>query len=196
METGRIWCEYISSSRVTGCGGTRKLKSNIMAHIAHLHPLWRKLFHPLYGLWWCTGENHYTQDIHYNIPSDRSVHNSPPQYMDRDGWHKSMEPFLSMSCYSPLNHQVLFYDDHDSHFDDRELKILWRYHIQYFILKSGYSVHNQQNNISQNLRLNTLYGNARTNWNRNHGTIKFTPPHMNSVVVEAWKYFKLSSATI
>ena len=25
---------------------------------------------------------HYTQDIHYNIPSDQVIHNSPSGYMD------------------------------------------------------------------------------------------------------------------
>ena len=31
---------------------------------------------------------------------------------------------------------------------------------------------------------------------RNHGTLKLKPPHINSVTVEIWKYFTLSSATI
>ena len=34
------------------------------------------------------------------------------------------------------------------------------------------------------------------NWMRNPGTLKFTLPHMNYVIVETWEDFKLSSATI
>ena len=34
------------------------------------------------------------------------------------------------------------------------------------------------------------------NWTRKHGTLKFTPPHMNYVLVETREAFKLSSAKI
>ena len=127
---------------------------------------------------------HYTQDLHYNIPSDWVIHNSPSRYMDRYGWHKSMSHFPSMCCYSPLNPQVLLYYGRDSHFDDRALNVIYKHHIHYFILKSGDSMHYQTNDNFPNMKLNNLYGNTRTTWMRHHRTLKFTLSQMNSVPVE------------
>ena len=126
---------------------------------------------------------HYTQDLHYNIPSDWIVQNSPSGYMDRYGWHKSMSHFASMCFSSPLNTQVLFYDGYDSRFDDRALNILHKHNIQYFILKTGDSVHDHPNDNGPNIKLNNLYGDSRMNWMRHHETFNFSPPHMNSVFV-------------
>ena len=103
--------------------------------------------------------------------------------MYRDGWHKYISHFASMCCSSPLNHQVLFYDGHDIHFYYRALDILRRHNIQYFILNVGDSVHDHQNDNVLNTKLNNLYGNERMNWMRHHGTLKFTPVRMNSVLV-------------
>ena len=88
---------------------------------------------------------HYTKYIHYNIPSDWVVHNSLSGYMDRIGWHKSMAHCPSMCFSSPFNHQMIFYDGHDSHFYDSVLNILRSHNNQSFILKAGYSVHDQPN---------------------------------------------------
>ena len=139
---------------------------------------------------------HYNQYLHYNIPSDWVVHNSPSGYMYCYGWHKSMSHFSSMCCSSPLKPQVLFYDGHGRHFDDRALNILCRHQIHYYVLSEVDSVHDQSNNNAPNIKLDNFYGNARMNWMRHHVTLKFTPPHMNSVFVETWKAFKLSSTTI
>ena len=57
-------------------------------------------------------------------------------------------------------------------------------------------MHDQPNNNGPNLKLNYLYGNARMNWMRNNGTLKFTRAHMNSILVEKWEAFKILSATI
>ena len=116
--------------------------------------------------------------------------------VDRDGWHKSMSHFASMCCSSPQTPQVIFYDGHDRYFDDRALNILCRHNIQYFILKSGGSVHDQPNDNGPNTDINDVYGNARINWMRHHGTLNFTPPHMNYLLVETWEALKLSSKTI
>ena len=101
-----------------------------------------------------------------------------------------------MCCYYPLNPQVLFYDGHGSHFDDRALDILRRNNIQSFILKVGDSVHDQPHNNVPNMKFKNLYNNVRMNWIKHHGTLKFTPTHINSVLVETWEAFKLSSTTI
>ena len=59
------------------------------------------------------------------------------------------------------------------------------------MLKAGDSVHDQPNDNGPNMKLNNFYGNARMNWMRHHGTLKFTSAHMNSVLVETWEAFKL-----
>ena len=99
--------------------------------------------------------------------------------MDHDGWHKFMAHFTSMCCSSHLNPQVIFYYGHGSYFDDRALYIFCIQNIQYFILKAGDFVHDYPNNNSQNTKIKNFYGNARMNWTRYHGTLKFSPPHMN-----------------
>ena len=152
-----------------------------MVQIFYLHLRWRKVFFTPCG---GAPDTHYTQDIHCNIPNNWVARNSLSGYMYSDGWHKSMDLFVSICCYSPLNSQVIFYDGHDIYFDDRELNIHWRHHIQSFILKAGDSVHDHPNNNSPNTKLNNLYGNTRMNWMSNHGTLNFTPPHMNYVIVD------------
>ena len=77
-----------------------------------------------------------------------------------DGWHKYMYHFPSVCCSSTLNLQVLFYDGHGSHFDNKELYILHRHNIQYVILKAGDYVHDYPNDKSPNINLNNFYGTA------------------------------------
>ena len=78
---------------------------------------------------------------------------------------------------------MLFYDGHDSHFDDRKFGILRRHNIHYLILKAGDYVHDQEKNTGKNTKLKNLYGNEIMNWVRHHGTLKFTPTYMNYVLV-------------
>ena len=63
--------------------------------------------------------NHYTQVLHYNIPSDWVSHNLLLVYIDSYRWHKSIAHFSSIHFSNIINTQVIFYDGHDSHFDDR-----------------------------------------------------------------------------
>ena len=74
-----------------------------------------------------------------------------------------MAHVYSMCCSSTLNPQVLFYDDHISHFYDRLLNILHNHNIQSFILKSGYSVYDQQNYNGPKSKINNFYGGTRMN---------------------------------
>ena len=129
---------------------------------------------------------HYTQDLHYKIPHDWVVHHSPSRYMDCDRWHKYMAHFSSIFCSSTLNPQLLLYDFHSIHFDDGEFNILWSHHIQFFVLNSCDSVHDQTNNNGPKLKLNVFYGNTIMKWTRKHVTIKFTPARINGVPVERW----------
>ena len=88
--------------------------------------------------------------------------------MDCDGWHKSMAHFASVCCSSTLNPQGILYDGHDSHFYDRELKILRKHNIHYFILNAGDSVYDYPNNKFLNMNLNKFYGTVIMNWRRDH----------------------------
>ena len=139
---------------------------------------------------------HYTQNFHYNMPSNWLIQNSLSGYMDHDDWHKFMSHFSSMCCYSPINHQLIYCDGHDRHFDSREVDILCRHNIQYLLLNSGNYVHYQPNDNGPNMILKNCYGNARMNYMRHHGTFNSTLAHMNYVLVGTWKAFKLLSTKI
>ena len=102
-----------------------------------------------------------------------------------------MAHFASMCCSYLLNPKLFFYDGHDSQFDDRALDIIRRHNTQYFILKSGDYVHDHKNYNGPNTNLNKLFGNARINYMRHHETLKFSLPHINSVLVETCEVFTL-----
>ena len=104
--------------------------------------------------------------------------------MDRDNWIKTMGLFSRNCGYSKLNPQVRFFDIHDSHFNDRATHIFQSHHILAFILKASDSTNYQPNDNGPNLNLNSYYGIAKLKWQIQHGTIKFTPSHMNSVLVD------------
>ena len=42
-------------------------------------------------------EGNYTQDLHWNLPSEWLFHNMPSGYMDKDVWMKAMS-LLSSTC--------------------------------------------------------------------------------------------------
>ena len=73
--------------------------------------------------------------------------------MDRDGWMKAMNLFSRTFGSSQMNPQVLFFDSHDSHFDDRATHILRSHHISPIILKAGDSTNDQPNDNGPNLKL-------------------------------------------
>ena len=126
---------------------------------------------------------HYTQGLHYKIPSDWVVHNSLSGYIDHYGWLKVMSHFSSVYFSSPLNPQSILYHGHGTHFDYGSLNIFWIHYIQYFILKASDSVHDHPNNNGSKLNLKNMYGNARMNCMSKDGTLKFTPAHINAILV-------------
>ena len=138
----------------------------------------------------------YIKVLHYNITSYWEVHNSPLRYMDSDGWNKCMLHLFSIFFSSHLNTKVLSYDRHYKRFGYRALNILWSRHIQYFILKSGGSVHHLPSDNEPNLKFNNQYGNERMDWARKDGTLKFNLDPMSSVLVETLEAFKLESISI
>ena len=106
--------------------------------------------------------------------------------MDRDGWMKATSLFSRTCGASKINPQVLFFDSYNIHFYDRATHLLQYHHISPFILKAGDSTNEQTNDNRPNVKLKRYYGIANLKWQRQHGTIKFTPSDMNSVCVEMW----------
>ena len=70
------------------------------------------------------------------------------------------------------------------------------HHTQPFILIPDYSVNDQTKYSGPYLRLKNLYGNKIINWIKKNLYLKFTPSHMNIVIVETRKAFKMSSISI
>ena len=54
-------------------------------------------------------------------PIDWTVYHTPYVYMSIDGCIKSMNQFSNICCVYPVNNQILFFDVHDSHFNNRDL---------------------------------------------------------------------------
>ena len=140
----------------------------------------------LHATYDCSPGRKNTNDLHWNLRSDWLVHNTASEYMDRDGWMKAMSIF-SMTCgASKLNPQVLFFDGRGRHFDERATHLLQYHHISPFILKAGNSTNDHPNDNGTKLKLKRYYSIEKVKWNRHHGTMKFTPSHMNSFLVEMW----------
>ena len=100
----------------------------------------------------------YSKDLHHNIPLDWKVHHTSSGYMNRDGWLKAMTQFSNICGASPVKNQILFFNGHNSHFNDRALTHMQIKNIQPFILKAGDSINNQPNDNGPNstLRLYTI----------------------------------------
>ena len=138
----------------------------------------------------------YTQDLHHNIPLDWTVHHTPSGYIDKDGCLKAMTRFSNICGASPVNNQILFFDRHDSRFDDRSLTRMQIKNIQPFILNVDDSINDQTNDNGPNSKLKALYNISKDKWMLKYGTTRFQPHHMNYVLVETWKAFKVSSGNI
>ena len=138
----------------------------------------------------------YSQYLHHNIPLDWIVHHTSSGYMDRHGWLKAMTQLSNICGASPVNNQILFFDGQDSHFNDRARTKMQSKNIQPFILKAGDSINNQPNNNGPNSKLKALYNRLKAKWMLNYGTTRLQPHHMNSVLVESWDAFKVSSGKI
>ena len=107
-----------------------------------------------------------------------------------------MTQFSNICGAYPVNNQILFYDGHDSRFDDRALTQMQSKNIHPFILKAGDSINAQPNDNGPNLTLKALYNISKAKWMLKYGTTRFQPHHMNSVPVEAWDAFKVSYGNI
>ena len=107
-----------------------------------------------------------------------------------------MTQFSNICGASPVINQIIFFNGHDSHFDDRDLAHMQNKKILPFILKSGDSINNQPNDNGPNSTLKALYNRSKAKWMVKYGTTRFQPHHMNAVLVEAWDAFKVASGNI
>ena len=138
----------------------------------------------------------YSQDLHHNIHLDCTVHHTPSGYMDRYGWLNDTNQFFNIYDASPVNNQIIFFDEHDIHFDYRSLTQMQRKNIQNFILKAGESINNQPNDNGPNSKLKALYKILKDKWMLKYGTTRFQPHHMNYVLVETWEAFTVSASNV
>ena len=97
---------------------------------------------------------------------------------------------------SPVNNQIFFFDGHDSHFDDLARIHMDHQNIQPFILKAGDSGNNQPNDNGQNVKLKSIYNEAKSEWMLKYRTANFSPHHMNTILVESWDAFRVSSGKV
>ena len=68
-----------------------------------------------------------------------------------------MTQFSNMYGAYPLNNQIISFDGHDSHFDNRPLIKMKCKNIKLFVLKAGDSINRPTNNNGPNSRLKSLY---------------------------------------
>ena len=53
-------------------------------------------------------------------------------------------------------------------------------------------MNNQPNDNGPNSKMKSIYNVTKSAWIMNYGTTKFSPHHMNFVLVEAWDDFRMS----
>ena len=128
----------------------------------------------------------YSQDPHQNIPLEWAVHHTPSEYMDRYGWLKPMTQFFNICDKSPVNNQIILFNGHNSHFNDRDLTQMKGKNIQPFILKGGDSINAQPKDNGSNSKLKTFCNISKDKWMLKNGNTIFKPRHMKSVLVETW----------
>ena len=116
--------------------------------------------------------------------------------MDIHRWLKYMTQPSNVCGASPVNNNILFFDGHDSNFNDGALIQIMCKNIQHFVLKPGYSINEQPNYNGPNAKLKSLYNMEKSAWMLKYGMKKFSPHHMNSVLIEAWGAFNISSGKI
>ena len=96
----------------------------------------------------------YTQDLHWNLPSEWLFQNTLSGYMDRYGWMKAIILFSRTYVAIKLKPQVFFFDGHERHFNDRAINLLQSHQTSPFILKAGDSTNDQPNDNGSNLNVN------------------------------------------
>ena len=112
--------------------------------------------------------------------------------MDRYRWLTSMIQLSKVYGASPVNNQIILFDGHDSHFDNRSLIHVERRNMQPFILKPGDSANNHPNDNGKNSKHKSHYNEVKSAWIMKYVTRKFLPHYMNSILVESCDTFQVS----
>ena len=92
-----------------------------------------------------------------------------------------MTQFSTIFGVYPISNKILFFDGHDSHFDDCALSFIEDHKIQPLVLESGDSGNDQTNNNGPDEKLNDV----KASWIINDKTTKILPHHMKFILVEA-----------
>ena len=82
-----------------------------------------------------------------------------------------------------MNPQFLFFDGHDSHWDADALDMIVECNVHSFFLKAVDYTKDQPNDNGPNACLKECYNEELSEWIEKFGTKKYTPAHMNGVVV-------------
>ena len=98
-----------------------------------------------------------TKDFVYDLPGYCIVHATPSGYMDRDKWPKDTRHFRDPLGATTWNHQVIFFDEHESHYDSESFDIMIYKFIQTFILKAGDSKNDHPNENGSNVVIKWVY---------------------------------------
>ena len=106
--------------------------------------------------------------------------------MYRDGWINTTTQLYNICGASPVNNQIIFFDGHNIHFDDRNLPQTQRKNIHLFILKAGDYTNNHTYLNGPNSKLKTLYIISKAKWMLKYSTTRFQPHHINYDLVETW----------
>ena len=77
------------------------------------------------------------EDFVYDLPGDCIVHSTTSDDMDCDGWLKSASHFGTALGATTRNHPVLFFDDHESHYNYNSFYTMASKLTKPFILKVG-----------------------------------------------------------
>ena len=95
-----------------------------------------------------------------------------------------MTQFSNICRASPVKNQILLFDGHNSHFDNRALIQIQSKNIQPFIIEVGDSINDQPNYNGPNSKLKALYNILKSKYILKYGTTRLQPHRMNSFLVE------------
>lgn len=128
----------------------------------------------------------------YGLPENWSVHNTSSGYMDKSGFYICVEALVLHIRNRDGNndqHQFVFLDGHDSHWDVSALELAEENNIHIFFLKSNDSINDQPADMGANAMLEKYYQAAMAAWRRRFVSTKFNPMFMNEVLVTAFNEF-------
>ena len=88
--------------------------------------------------------------------------------MDRNGWLKTVNKFITLSGSSLTNKQFPFFDGHESHWDADALDNLEKREVEPFFLMAGNSTLDQSNENGLNAALKASYNEVKEEWDENY----------------------------